>query len=81
MLMKIGLCHLVVLNDGTSFKVAFVAIRKVLKLNYNILAKRNYKGLSMEHSHRFLIKATTIAMEYHQCTDVIVPVRIAKGCE
>ena len=52
-LMKFGLCHLVVLNDGNPFKCAFVAMCKSLKLNYDILAKRNHKGLSVEHFHRF----------------------------
>ena len=61
-LMKFGLCHLVVLDDGTPFKGAFIAMCKALKLKYDILDKRNHKGLSVEHFHRFLKKASTIAM-------------------
>ena len=53
MLMKFGLCHLVVLDDGDSFKGVFVAMSKSLKLKYDILAKRNHKGLSVEHFHLF----------------------------
>ena len=47
-LMKFGLCHLVVINDGTPFKNAFVAMCTALDLNYEILAKRNHKGLTVE---------------------------------
>ena len=61
--MKFGLCYLVVLDDGNPFKGAFVAMCKSLKSNYDVLAKHNHKGLSVEHFHRFLNKATTIAME------------------
>ena len=62
-LMKFGLCHLVVLDEDTPFKGDFVVTYKALKLNYNILAKRNYKRLSVGYFHRFLNKATAIAME------------------
>ena len=51
-LMKFGLCHLVVL-DGTPLKKALIAIYQALNLKYDILAKRNHKGLSVEHVHRF----------------------------
>ena len=36
-LMKFGLCHFVVLDDGTTFKGAFVAMCKVLDRNYDII--------------------------------------------
>ena len=52
-LMKFDLCHLVVLDDGDPFKGAFVAMCKSLKINYDILANRNHKGLSVEHFHNF----------------------------
>ena len=50
---------------------------KALELNYDILAKINHKGLSVEHFYRFLNKATTIAMEDRQSNDVFVPAGIA----
>ena len=78
-LLKFGLCHLVVLDDGNPFKCAFVAMCKALKLNYDILAKRNHKELSVEHFHRFLNKATTITMKDRQSNDVFVPAGIAAG--
>ena len=78
-LMKFGLCHLVIIDDGTPFKGDFVAMCIALDLNYDILAKRNHKGLTVEHFHRFLNKAVTIAMEDRQSNDVFVSVGIAAG--
>ena len=78
-LMKFGLCHLVVIDNGTQFKGTFVAMCMDLDLNYDILAKRNHKGLTVEHFHRFLNKAVTIAMEDRQSNNVFVPAGIAVG--
>ena len=47
---------------------------RALKLNYDSLAKRKHKGLSVEHFHRFLNKAKTIAMEDRQSNEIFVPV-------
>ena len=47
-----------------------------LNLNYNIFAKRNHKGLSVENFHRFLNKSVTIAAEERVTTDIFVPVGI-----
>ena len=62
-LMKFGLCHLVVINYGTPFKGTFVAMCIALDLNYDIFAKRNYKRSTVERFHRFLNKAVPIAVE------------------
>ena len=43
--MKFGLCHLVILDDGTLFNRDFIAIFEPLNLNRDILAKRNHKAL------------------------------------
>ena len=58
--MKFGLCHLVVIDDGNPFKGAFVAMCTALDLNYDILANRNHKGLTVEHFHRFLKSSDNI---------------------
>ena len=47
-------------DDRTPFKGAFVAMYKALDINYNILAKRNHKRLSVGHLRRFLNKPTII---------------------
>ena len=69
-LMKFGVYHLVVIDDDPPFKDAFVTICLVLALNYDILAKRNHKGLTIENFHRFLNKAATKEMEDRQNNDV-----------
>ena len=48
-LMKFGIYHLVVLDDGTPFKIAFIVMYHALNLNYEILVKRNHKGFSIEY--------------------------------
>ena len=59
--MKFGLCRLVVLYDGSPFKGSFITMCKNLRLYYDVLAKRNKKGLTVEHFHRFLSESVTIA--------------------
>ena len=75
--MTFGVCHLVVIDDGTPFKNAFVAMCKTLDLIYDIIVKRYHKGLTDEHFRRFLNKIVTIAMEDRQNNDVFVPAGIA----
>ena len=36
---------------------------RALNLNYDILAKLNYKGLSVEYFHRFINKSVIIIAE------------------
>ena len=78
-LMKFGMCYLIVLDDGTPFKGAFFAMCQSLNLNYEILAKRNHKGLSVEHFHRFLNKSVTIEAEDRGMIDIFVHAGIAAG--
>ena len=44
-LLKLGMYHLVVIDDDTPFKGVFVTMCQALNLNYDVLAKRNHKGL------------------------------------
>ena len=74
--LKFGMCHRVVIDDGILFKGAFGAMCQALNLNYNVLAKRNRKGLSVEHFHRFLNKSVTIAAEERGTNDIFVPASI-----
>ena len=78
-LMKIGICHLVVLDTGIPCKGAFIIMFYTLSLNYDVLAKRNHKGVSVEHFHRFLKKSVTIAVEDRGTNDIFVPACIAAG--
>ena len=56
-LLEFGICHLVILDDGSPFKGVFSAMCKALQINYEILAKRNHGGLLVEKFYRFLNKA------------------------
>ena len=78
-IMKLGLYHLIVLDDGTPFKGVFIAICQALNINYDILAKRSHKGLSVEYFRRFLNKSVTIAAEERGTTNIFVPDGIAAG--
>ena len=75
-LLKFGICHLVVIDDGTPFKGAFAAMCQALYLNYAFLAKRNHKGPLVEHFYRFLNKSVTIAAEDRDTNDIFVPASI-----
>ena len=50
---------------------------QALNLNYNILAKRNDKGLSVEYFHRFLSESVTIAAEERSTNNIFFPAGIA----
>ena len=78
-LMKFGLYHLAVLDDGTPFKGAFIVMCQAVNLNYDILAKRNHKGLSVENFRLFLNKSVTIAAEERGTVNTFVPGGIAAG--
>ena len=60
-------------------KVLFIVMCKSLDLNYNVLANRNHKGLTVERFNRFLNKSVIIVMEDWQSNNVFVPVGIAAG--
>ena len=78
-LLKFDICHLVISDDGSPFKYVFSAMCKALSINYDILAKRNYKGLLVEKLYRFLNKAITIAAEDRRTNDVFVAADVATG--
>ena len=78
-LLKFGLCHLVVLDDGTAIKRAFIAIYEALHLNRNVLANHNHKGLTIEHFHLLLNKSVTIATKEHGSNDIFVHAGVVAG--
>ena len=78
-LLKFGICYLFFLDDGSPFKGVFLAMCKALHINYEILAKRNHKGLLVEKFHRFLNKAITIAAEDRGTNDIFVAAGVAAG--
>ena len=62
-LLKFGIRHLVVMNDGTPFKGAFILACDALHLKYECVVKRDHKAVLVEKFHRFLNKVVTIAVE------------------
>ena len=47
-----------------------------LNLNYDVLAKKNHRGLSVKHFHCFLNKSVTISAEERGTNDIFVPASI-----
>ena len=78
-LLKFGIYHLVILDDGNPFKSIFTAMCKYLNIDYDILAKRNHKGPLVEKFHRFINKAITIVAEDKRTNDIFVAASVAAG--
>ena len=78
-LLKFGLCQLVVLDNGTPFKGFFIAMCEALYLNHDVLVKRTHIGFTVEHSYRFLNKNVTITAEERDTNDIFVPAGIVAG--
>jgi hypothetical protein len=60
-LLKIGFCGVVVVDDGSTFKGLFKTVCLMLGLSFHVAAKGNHKAVGVEHFHRFLNKAVAIA--------------------
>ena len=55
-----GMCVIVVIDDGSTFKGHFILMCEALKIQYWILLRGNHKGNSCERYHIFLNKTQTI---------------------
>ena len=60
-ILSFGMCSVVVINDGSTFKGAFIAMCQALKINFWYLSYSNHKGNSVTHYHRFLNKTQAIS--------------------
>jgi hypothetical protein len=60
-LLKIGFCGVVAVDDGRTFKGMFKTVCLMLSLSFHAAAKGNHKAVGVEHFHRFLNKAVAIA--------------------
>ena len=78
-LLKFGLCLLVVVDDGTPFKAAFTAACDSLRIPFECFAKRNHKSVLVEKFHRFLNKVVTIASNDRDTLDCFVEAGISAG--
>ena len=55
-----GICFVVVVDDGSSFKSTFIDMCIQVKIHYWCLSRGNHKGNSVERYHRFLNKTQAI---------------------
>jgi hypothetical protein len=60
-LLKIGFCGVVVVDDGSTFKGLFKTVCLMLGLSFHVAAKDNHKAVGVEHFHWFLNNAVAIA--------------------
>jgi len=72
-LLKVGFCSTVVVDDGNSFKETFKTMCEILNIRYHLLAKGNHQALSVERFHRYLNKAVTIAANDRDSNTEFVP--------
>ena len=60
-LLKVGFCGLIVVDDGSTFKGLFQSVCSILNIDIHVAARGNHKAVGVEHFHRFLNKAVAIA--------------------
>ena len=60
-LLKVGFCGLIVVDDGSTFKGLFKEVCAILTIDLHVAARGNHKAVGVEHFHRFLNKAVAIA--------------------
>ena len=56
-----GMCSMVVIDDGSTFKSVFILMCTALKINFWYLSRGNHRSNSVERYHRFLNKTQAIA--------------------
>ena len=59
--LSFGMCSMVVIDDGSTFKSVFILMCTELKTNFWCLSRGNHRGNSVERYHRFRNKTQAIA--------------------
>ena len=72
MLLKVGFCRLIVVNDGSNFKGLFEEVCTKLSIKFHVAARGNHQAVGVEHSHHFLNKAMGIATQDRGTVDIWV---------
>jgi hypothetical protein len=72
-LLKIGLCGMVVVDAGSNFHGAFESMCKILGIRFHPAARGNHKAVSVEPFFRYLNKAVTIATSDRNTLTSIMP--------
>ena len=76
-LLKFGLCLMVVCDDGNDFRGTFERMCKALNIKFHIVAKRNHKAVGVERFHKFLNHAEKISTEERGTSEPFVEVAMA----
>ena len=62
-LLKFGICMMVVIDDGNEFRGTFEILCNKLNIRFYIVVVQNHKAVGVERYHRFLNLAHKISTE------------------
>ena len=71
-LLTFGICSVVVIDDGSTFKGSFIGMCDILKIIYWCLARGYHRGNLVECYHRYLNKTQAIAENNQGTNDVVI---------
>ena len=71
-LLKFGLCSMIIVDDDSKFKSTFVEMAACLRLRLHVAAARSHKTVGVERFHRFLNHSTTIFAEERGTSECFV---------
>jgi hypothetical protein len=74
-LLKVGFCVVVAIDEGSTFKGAFWDMCYHLKIRCHVIGRANQKALAVERSHIFFNKSVTIATNdrHQEISSVVIP--------
>ena len=78
--LKFGLCLMVIVGDGNTFRGEFEQMYEMLNMRFHIVAKRNYKAVGIEQYHKFLIFSQRIESERRQTPEAFVEIGMVTAC-
>ena len=73
-LLKFGLCIMVVCDEGSEFRGEFESMCKILNIRFHTVAKRNHKAVGVERYHKFLNHAQRISTEQRKTSAAFVEI-------
>ena len=73
-LLKVGLCYLIVVDIVNKSKGAFIGMAKTLCIKIHIVASRNHKSVGVGRYHKCINHATTVLAEEQGSTDFLINV-------
>lgn len=75
-ILKVGICIVLVVDDGNELMGIFVQLSKSLNIRLHKAAKRNHKAVGVERCHRFLNHSATIISNERQTPKYFVEAAI-----